>query len=313
MEGFAGSHLAEYLLSQGHCVGGTVFRREAIHNIRSILQKVTVFECDLREKGSISSAIQQFEPEGIFHLAGQPFVPQSFQDPIETFHTNVMVGVNLLDAMRRFSLSTRVMIISTAGVYGAIKPADIPIDEETSVRPMNPYSTSKLCLEQVTLSFIRDFDVSAILLRPFNHTGPRQNPDFVCADFSRQVARIEKGLKPPIMTVGNLFPVRDFTDVRDMVKGYYQAFEKGEVGEVYNLCSSRGVTIRKVLETLLEHSSKEIKIVEESRRKRSAEIPEVIGDFSKFHKLTGWKPEIPLSHTLSDMFESWSEEIDSTS
>jgi GDP-4-dehydro-6-deoxy-D-mannose reductase len=307
MEGFVGSHLARYLLRAGHHVAGTVFPHNTVDNIADILPEVRRFECDVRDTGSLSDALRQFRPDGVFHLAGQAFVPRSFQDPHETYTINVMGGVSLLESIRPFESSPKIVVVSTAEVYGAVKPEDIPADEDTPLNPLNPYSTSKLCLEAVTHSYVRDFELQAVLLRPFNHTGPGQNPHFVCADFSRQIALIERGLRKPVMEVGNLSPVRDFTDVRDIVRAYYQAFAEGEVGEVYNLCSRRGISIREVLEILLGFSTEEITIVPGTHKKRSVDIPEIVGDFSKFHRLTGWKPEISFPRTLSDMLAAWRE------
>ena len=151
-----------------------------------------------------------------------------------------------------------------------------------------------------------------MIVRPFNHTGPRQSSDLVCADFSRQVAMIEKGMKEPVMTVGNLFPIKDFTDVRDVVRGYLPALLEGTVGHVYNICSGRGVTIRSILETLVALSGREIEVVEEARRKRAAEVPEIVGDPSRFRRLTGWDPSIPLERTLGDILDSWRRQLGGT-
>ena len=312
MEGFAGSHLVRFLVDQGHTVGGTVFDRTMLGNLEPTLSELEIFECDLREKERVLSVISGFSPEGIFHLAAQAFVPRSFQNPQDTYHTNIMGGTNLLDAVRRSRIPARVLVVSTAEVYGTIRPDELPVDEDTPIRPANPYSVSKRCLEEITMAYVRDFGIQAVIVRPFNHTGPRQSPDFVCSDFSRQVAMIEKGMKEPVMSVGNLFPTRDFTDVRDVVRAYYRALIEGVVGEVYNICSAKGETIRRILETLVAYSGRDIRIHEQAGRKRATDIPEIIGDFSRFQRLTGWKPAIPLEQTLRDMLETWRRRLDGT-
>ena len=170
---------------------------------------------------------------------------------------------------------------------------------------MNPYSISKASADFLSFFYFKNYSLNIIRVRPFNHIGPKQSPEFVCSSFAKQIAEIEKGLREPIIKVGNLKAKRDFTDVRDMVRGYWLALDKGEPGKVYNLCSERAIQIKELLNHLLELSSGKVEIMKDPEKMRPSDNPILQGDSSKFRRSTGWKPEIPLDKTLKDILEYW--------
>ena len=184
-------------------------------------------------------------------------------------------------------------------------PDEVPIKETNSLRPLSPYAVSKVTQDLLGYQYWMSWKVDSVRTRGFNHEGPRRGPVFVASDFAKQIADAEKGRRPPVLSVGNLEAKRDFTDVRDMVKGYWQALEKGAPGEVYNLCSGKAWSIRQVLDLLLGMSKTKFEVRPDPARLRPSDVPILMGDGSKFEKATGWKPTIPFEQTLRDMLDYW--------
>ncbi len=182
---------------------------------------------------------------------------------------------------------------------------EVPIKETNPLRPLSPYAVSKVAQDMLGYQYWMSWKVDSVRTRGFNHEGPRRGPVFVASDFAKQIADIEKGRKKPVLSVGNLEAQRDFTDVRDMVKAYWLALEKGAPGEVYNLCSGKAWTIRAVLDHLLGLSKAKIEVKQDPARLRPSDVPILLGDASKFHAVTGWVPTIPFETTLADMLEYW--------
>lgn len=303
--GFVGSYLAESLLSKNAQVVGLLMPQESRRNIASIENKLTLFEFEIADGKKLKDALDETKPEVIFHLAALSHVPTSLKEPMMTFSTNLMGTLNLYEAVRSLNLKARLLFISSSDVYGRVDPRDLPITEESLLLPLNPYSSSKACADLVSYQYALTYGLDIVRLRPFNHTGPRQSPQFVCSDFARQIATIEMNKMEPLLKVGNLEVWRDFCDVRDVVRGYWLAVEKGEKGEVYNLCSGQERSIREILMELLSYSTIEVKVQEEKERFRPVDIPIVRGDPTKFQKATGWQREIPFSQTLRDLLHYW--------
>ena len=304
--GFAGSHLADYLLTRGDCeLFGFQRWRSRTENIEHLRGRITMVECDLRDAFSTRDALGQIRPDYVFHLAAQSFVPTSWSAPTESLVTNVVGQLNLFEAIRKLGLRCRIQIACSSEEYGLVQPSELPIRETNALRPLSPYAVSKVAQDMLAYQYWMSWRLESVRTRGFNHEGPRRGPVFVASDFAKQIADIEKGVRAPVVNVGNLEATRDFTDVRDMVRAYWLALEKCEAGEAYNLCSGRGWTIRQVLDLLLGMTKAKIEVRQDPARLRPSDVPILVGDPSKFRAATGWEPTIPFEQTLRDMLEYW--------
>lgn len=304
--GFAGSHLAEYCLARGDVeVFGTSRWRSRLENIEGLLDQVTLIDSDLKDYVAVRDCLRESRPDYIFHLAAQSFVPTSWKAPVETMNINVIGQINIFEAMRELGLNSRVQIACSSEEYGMVYEDEVPIKESNPLRPLSPYGVSKVAQDLLGYQYCESYGLHTIRTRGFNHTGPRRGPVFVTSNFARQIALIEKGKQEPIVHVGNLTARRDFTDVRDMVRGYWLAVEKGEPGDVYNIGTGRSVTIQKMLDILLSYSNIDIEVRQEADRMRPSDVEILLADNSKFVALTGWQPEYELEQTLKDLLDYW--------
>lgn len=304
--GFAGSHLVDYMLTRGDCeIFGIQRWRSRTENIEHFADRIALLECDLRDASSTRDALDKVKPDWIFHLAAQSFVPTSWSAPTESLTTNILGQVNLFEAVRRLGLKCRIQIACSSEEYGLVLADELPIKETNPLRPLSPYAVSKVAQDMLAYQYWMSWKVDSVRTRGFNHEGPRRGPVFVASDFAKQIADIEKGLRPPVMFVGNLEAKRDFTDVRDMVRGYWLALEKCEPGEAYNLCSGTAWSIQKLLDHLLSLTKVKIEVKQDPARLRPSDVPVLLGDNSKFVKATGWQLTIPFEQTLSDMLDFW--------
>jgi GDP-4-dehydro-6-deoxy-D-mannose reductase len=272
---------------------------------RALRDRITLLECDLRDASSTRDTLERVRPDWIFHLAAQSFVPTSWTAPTESLTTNVVGQVNVFEAVRKLDMHCRIQLACSSEEYGLVQPDEVPIKETNPLRPLSPYAVSKVGQDLLGYQYWMSWKLDCVRTRGFNHEGPRRGPVFVASDFARQIANIEKGIRPPVVSVGNLDARRDFTDVRDMVKAYWLALEKGRPGEVYNICSERAWSIREVLDMLLGMTNAKIEVRQDPARLRPSDVPVLLGDCSRFRNETGWKPEIPFEQTLRDMLEYW--------
>lgn len=307
--GFAGSHLAELLLTKEFEIYGTTRPRSRTDNIDAIKGKLNLCDADLMDSHSLYSIIVKIKPDYIFHLAAQSFVQSSWASPATTMEMNISGSVHLFEAIRRAEINPVVQIACSSEEYGLVLPNEIPITEESPLRPQSPYAVSKIAMDYLGYQYHQSYGMKIVRTRGFNHTGPRRGEVFVTSSFAKQIAEIEKGKKEPILEVGNLEAERDWTDVRDMVRAYLLAVEKGEPGEVYNLCSGKAVKVKDMLEMLLKMSSVKVKIHEDPSRMRPSDVPILLGDNSKFVKVTDWQPEIPFEKTMQDLLNYWRERV----
>jgi GDP-4-dehydro-6-deoxy-D-mannose reductase len=305
--GFAGSYLAEHLLSLGNfSVCGTYLSEESLSLVSSIQKDISLVKLNLLDAEKVSATIKEYKPDLVFHLAALTSPAESFKNPSETVTNNITAQINLMEAIRQNNLpETKMLVISSGDVYGAVDKNNLPIDEETALRPTNPYAVSKIAQDFLGLQYFLSYKMKIIRVRPFNHTGPKQSPNFVVSAFAKKIAEIEKGKREPILTVGNLETRRDFTDVRDMVKAYVLAIENGELGEAYNIGSGKAYKIADILDTLVKQSTVKIEIKVDSALLRPSDTPELVCDNNKFIKLTNWTPKIPLETTLKDTLDYW--------
>ncbi len=301
--GFAGNYLSDFLLKQNKFeVSGTYLNDKSLANLDN-KDSLKLYKVDLLDPDATDKLIQYEKPEYLFHLAALTSAKRSFSDPKETFVNNVSGQINLLESIVKSGhTDTKILIVSSAEVYGLVKPEDLPIDEQTPFNPTNPYSVSKLAQDFLGLQYFNSNNLNIVRVRPFNHVGPRQAPHFVVSSFANKIALIEKG-KASVMTVGNLEAKRDFTDVRDMVRAYLLAIEKGKSGDVYNLGSGKSHKISEILDIMRGMSKTEIRVEKDPSLIRPSDDPELLCDPSRFENLTGWKPEIPIEKTLEDTLE----------
>ena len=310
--GFVGSHMVEFLLQQkGVEVFGVDRWYTKKDNLNHLLDKFNYSEFDMTDYNSVQKVLERTAPAKIFHLAGQSFVPNSWNAPAETLNTNILGELNLFEAVRNLKIDPWIQTACSSEEYGMVSPAEMPIKETNQLRPLSPYAVSKVAQDLLGYQYHQSYKLKIVRTRAFNHTGPRRGESFVTSNFAKQIAEIEKGRREPVILVGNLAAKRDFSDVRDVVRAYWLATEKGTPGEVYNICSNRTMTIREMLNILLDLSpaKDKIKIQEDPARLRPSDVMELLGDSSKFRQQTGWQPEIPFTRTLADLLNYWREKI----
>lgn len=302
--GFVGAHLVEALRASTMWDIIGVQAHPGRH-----VDDVTMLVCDLLDADLTARVVARYRPTVIFHLAAQAYVPKAVANPSETLVNNAVSQVNVLEACRRAGIDPIVVIVSSAEVYGSVPPADIPIDEDQPFRPRNPYAVSKVTQDMLGLQYYLSYGTRVVRVRPFNHIGPGQNDRFVVSNLARQIAEIELGLADPVLLVGNLDAVRDFLDVRDVVCAYLEVADSRFVGDVFNVASGVGVSVKQVLETLLSLSSADVMTREDPARLRPSDTPVLIGDAAKLRQATGWRPLIPLEQSLRDTLDFWRERL----
>jgi GDP-4-dehydro-6-deoxy-D-mannose reductase len=309
INGFVGGHFAEHVLSQaGWDVWGLT--RTPQLTLPALQGRVQLVQADLNDRAATRQALAAVQPALIVHLAGQAFVPESFRDPAATLRTNTFGALHLFLALiDEHLLQTRVLVVGTNEEYGQIRPDDLPVTEQTPLRPTSPYGVSKAAQSLLTLQYHLSHGLDLILVRPFTHIGPRQNERFVTAAFARQIARIEAGLQEPVLRVGNLEARRDFTDVRDIVRAYTLLLRHGIAGETYNVGSGRVATIQTILDMLLAESTTAIEVRPDPALMRPIDIPLVYSDCAALQQCTGWAPQIPLEQTLHDVLQYWRAQV----
>ncbi len=307
--GFAGSHLAEYILANHPEVEiyGIVRWRSRMDNIVGILDKVHLVEADLKDMVSLRAALAESKPDRIFHLAAQSFVPTSWKCPAETFAINAIGQINLFESILALDLKPRVQIAGSSEEYGQVFSNEIPMKETNPLRPLSPYAVSKVSQDLLAFQYYKSYGLRAVRTRGFNHTGPRRGDVFVTSSFAKQIAEIEKKKRPPVINVGNLEAKRDFTDVRDMVRAYWLSLEKGIEGDVYNIGSGQAYSMQELLDLLMSLSRTKMEVRVDPERLRPSDVPVLLADSSKFRTLTGWQPRIPFKQTILDLLNYWRE------
>ena len=306
--GFAGSFLAEYLLQQADVeVHGVIHRHD--HRIQHLHDHLHLHRGDLRNALWVNELIAEVQPDCAFHLAAWSDVGGSWQQPWATYELNIHCQLNLLEALVREGPNCRVLIVTSNEVYGLVQPAEIPIDEQTPFRPNSPYGVSKIAQDLMALQYWYSHRLATVRMRSFNHIGPGQSDDFVASAFARQIAEIELGLRKPVVRVGNLEAQRDFTDVRDVVRGYWLALQHSTAGDVYNLGSGVGHSVRWLLETLLSLTSVEIAVEIDPSRLRPSDVPVSVCDNRKLVNAVGWQPTIELVDSLQELLDDWRQQL----
>jgi GDP-4-dehydro-6-deoxy-D-mannose reductase len=306
ISGFAGSFLAELLLTEGFDVSGTHIGDDT-KNLDKIKKDVTLGKVNLLNAQDTKKFIGRISPDYVFHLAALTSPSESFKDPAGVVTNNVTAEINVFEAVRLMDISPKILITSSAEVYGVVSREDLPLNENAALKPGTPYAVSKITQDYLGLQYNISYNMDIIRVRPFNHIGPRQTTQFVVSAFAKQIAELEKSHDKNSIKVGNLEAKRDFTDVRDMVKAYFLLLEKGKSGEVYNAGLGHSHKIGEILEKLLSLSTKKIAVEIDPSRLRPSDVPDIYSDNSKIESETGWKAEIPIAKTLTDTLNYWRE------
>lgn len=305
--GFAGSHLVDRLLAEGHDVFALVHEATS-HQALPSDERLHPVVGDLLDPDGLASAVSSARPDAIFHLAGQAYPARSWNDPAQTFAVNAGGTANLLRAAVAYG-RPRVIVVTSAEIYGPLSVGDLPLTERTRPQPRHPYGVSKLAAGELARVYWERYELHAIEARPFNHIGPRQAAGFVVPDFALQLAAIRLGHQEPVIHVGNLSPERDFTDVRDVAAAYCRLAEAGRPGEAYLICSGRPVSVRSLLDSLIELSRVAVKVQIDQARLNASDIPCLYGSYAKIEADTGWRPSIPLRQSLADALDDWDERL----
>ncbi|MFO7661287.1 MAG: GDP-mannose 4,6-dehydratase [Chloroflexota bacterium] len=308
--GFAGSHLVDQLLDGDHQISALVHPATG-HQTLPDHPNIMPVVGDLLNLQDMISIVSDSRPDVIYHLAGQAYPSRSWSDPAQTLAVNTGGTGNLLLAATEFG-RPRVVIVSSAEIYGPLTSDDLPLTEQTPARPRHPYGISKQAAGELARVYWERYGLPVIEARPFNHIGPRQAPGFVVPDFASQLAAIRLGRQESVIQVGNLDPERDFTDVRDVAAAYIALAAKGQPGEPYLICSGRPVSVRYLLETLVDLAGIPVEIQIATGRVNPTDTPCLYGSHNKITAHTGWLPRIPLRQSLSDALEDWERRLRET-
>ena len=310
VNGFVGSHLAEACLARGWEVHGTIrHHRSTLENIGAIADKISLHRCDIADQPNVADVVKTVKPDYLYHLAAQSYVPDSWLAPQQTMVANVVGTLNVLEAVRSHSMGTVVHVAGTSEEYGQVNVNELPITEDSPLRPLSPYGVSKASADMLARQYAASYGVKAVVTRAFNHSGPRRGRFFAESDWCRQVALAEAGLVDPVIRHGNLEAVRDYTDVRDIVRGYIAAAELGKKGEVYQLCSGVGVKMATVLGVITVMANVRIRLEEDPARMRPSDVPRLVGSNKKAKDELGWEPTITAATMLQDLLDYWRERV----
>src|SRR5579875_4103134 len=293
--GFAGSHLAVALL------------RAWPDACRHLAAHVELYECDLCDGETLEQILRAVQPERIYHLAGYPHVGRSFQEAEAAWQGNLTATHRLYDAVVRWGGRPRILFVGSGLVYGDSVSGTDGCTENDLLRPESPYAASKAAADLVSYQYTRHPGLDIVRVRPFNHIGPRQAPQFAVSSFARQLAAIKRGQQPPILQTGNLQPKRDLTDVRDVVAAYRLVLERGRTGEAYNVGSGLSYSMQEILERLIALSGVAVEVRQTANLLRAADAANIRANAGKLRSETGWSPRFSLDQTLIDILAFWRE------
>ena len=305
--GFAGSHLAELALREGAEVVGSVLPDAPTDNLAAVQKDVATVSCDLTEPGAAAAMLRATRPDRVFHLAGASVVGTSWALRADVLRTNLEATYQLCEGLRRHPVPC--LVVSSGEVYGVIPEAEQPIPESRAWAPLSPYALSKASQELYAGYYARAEGLPLVVVRAFNHVGPRQGLGFVWSDIARQIAEIEKGRGPTVLEVGTTTTRRDFTDVRDMVRAYWLLLARAHPGSTYNAASGQAVSIREVIDGFLACAARPVEVRQVAQRIRPIDLPLLVGDARRLRTLTGWAPAVPFRQSLEDVLDDWRRRI----
>ncbi|MBP3747763.1 MAG: GDP-mannose 4,6-dehydratase [Ruminococcus sp.] len=298
--GFVGGYLIRELNNAGWEVYATCLPNEEITG------ECKAYKLDILSKDEIKPLLDEIKPDVIYHLAALSSVSVSWKKPQLTAEINIVGTINLLEAAREAERrDMKILLIGSGEEYGFIREGACPLSESEPLNPGNIYAATKACQGMIGEIYARAYKMDIVMVRAFNHSGPEQLPIFVIADFCKQIAEIEAGMHEPVMSVGNLSAMRDFTDVRDVVKAYKLLGEKGVSGRVYNVGRGKAVAIQYILDTAVGMAKTPIEVKRDPARMRASDIPLIEPDISRINADTGWKAEISIEQTIRDTLDYW--------
>jgi GDP-4-dehydro-6-deoxy-D-mannose reductase len=286
-DGFAGRWLIKHLNECGDRVSAPPYHEMDVTNLTAVRRRLAMVS-----------------PDVVYHLAAFTHVGRSWDEPDEVFRVNSIGTLNVLEASRSLERPPRVVVVSSAEVYGRVLEEDLPLREEAPMRPMTPYAVSKVACEFLAIQAHLGYGLDTVRVRPFNHVGPGQSPEFAVSALAKRVVECEKSGSTKI-AVGNLTPRRDFTDVRDVARAYRLIAQHGEPNAVYNICSGRDLAIGELAERLIALSKADLELEVDPALQRAADTPVLRGDPTRLMQTTGWKPEIDLDETLRSVLDYW--------
>jgi GDP-4-dehydro-6-deoxy-D-mannose reductase len=302
-EGFVGGHLLELLRREQPAAEVTGLVKPGVPGGPG--EGAVRVEADLDDADAIADVVGRARPDRIVHLAAQSSVLASWADPESTLRTNILGLLHILEAVLKWRLSPRILVIGSAEEYGSVEPKDLPIREDASLRPSSPYAVSKVAQSFLALQYAVSHGLAVVRTRTFSHTGPGRGEAFAESSFARQLALTLAGRRPALVEVGNLDTIRDFSDVRDVVRAYWLLIERGEPGEVYNVCSGTGVRIGEILDILIGLAGIDVQVRVVPERARPSDNPALVGDPTRLRSAIGWAPQLELKRTLGDLLDHW--------
>lgn len=305
--GFAGSHLADYISAHTDAeIYGILRDMEKDENLRQLGDRVQLSTCEITDFQSIFKVIKEIKPDIIFHVAGQAFVPSSFEHAAETFKTNVIGTINIFEAVKASEISPRIIVVTSGEVYGETFGLPALHSEQSIPQPVNPYAASKTSVDYIAQTYKKYEGLNIVIARPFNHTGPRQKPNFVCSSLAKQIVTLQRAKAPLVLRVGNIKARRDFTDVRDIARGYWMLSQiDNKHNYIFNLCSGNIYSIEEIIAMYEKILGVKFELNVEPKRLRGYDIQLLAGNANAIKHSVGWKAEIPLQQTLTDLLQYW--------
>ncbi|MEO6667844.1 MAG: GDP-mannose 4,6-dehydratase [Ferruginibacter sp.] len=309
ISGFVARHFVEYLssLPQHFIIAGIYnrhipeFSETQFPNLNCRFHKM-----DLLDNGKLKELVAEFNPRYILHLGSKSSVVYSWKHPAETIRQNTGIFTSIIESLRSLDLECRLLSIGSAEEYGIVSEDELPLVETFSPNPASPYGISRVMQQQLAEVYTKNYGLDIVHTRSFNHIGPYQSANFVLSSFAKQIVNQQRiGSKEIRIAVGNIEVTRDFTDVRDVVKAYYLLLINGKPGDIYNICSNKGVILKDLIKIFEKITGTKINCVLDPKTFHPSENKQVIGSFEKIHKETGWAPEIPIEKTLLDLLEYW--------
>lgn len=305
--GFVSRHFIEYLVSLnikiqilGLDINNPEFDYSNYKNINCKFKKVNLLDAD-----DVESIIYNFQPNYILHLASYSSVGYSWQNPANSFKNNTNIFLTLIEKVRLLGLNCRIISVGSSEEYGIVNKKELPLKEINKLNPSSPYAVARVAQEQLSKVYVEGFGLDIIITRSFNHIGPYQKDIFAIPSFVKQLVEIKRGNKERKLVTGNISVIRDFVDVRDVVRAYYLLFIKGGKGEIYNICSGEGNSLESIINIITEKLNIDIKIKIDPQRIRPNDNSIILGSFEKLNKLTGWKPEIEIKKSITDIIDYW--------
>ena len=315
VEAFVASHLVDYILENAPEVEiyGTSRRLADRSNIAHVLDRIKIQDMELMDFHSVFNVVDSVKPDKVFHLAAQSFVPASWTSPAATIETNTIGTVHLLEAVRKCCPSAYVHVQGSSEEYGMVLMGETPITEENPLRPLSPYGVSKVGADLAGYQYAHSHHMNITRVRSFNMTGARRGEVFATSNFAKQIAEAELNIREPKLLHGNLEAIRDFTDVRDSVRAYWMLSEKEAHGDVYNVCSGKGWTMKEVIDILIECSGGGvIALIADPERMRPSDVPILIGCPYKVNEFTGWSVRYDFKETMAYLYDYWLKKLDLT-